>query len=180
MTALFLLKCLYLLIPGAAANLTPFLLRNSFKKLALPIDFGRKLRKRRIFGDNKTFRGLIFGVLASVLFTYLQFLLSAYPFFSGLGFFDYSDWLIAGFLMGVGVMVGDLAGSFLKRRFSIKPGSSFLLFDQLGAVVGFLIFILPVYVPSVSVVLTSMFLGFFLHILVNLAGYYLGLKKNKF
>jgi CDP-2,3-bis-(O-geranylgeranyl)-sn-glycerol synthase len=168
------------LIPGIAANLTPFLLRNSFKKLAIPIDFGRKLRKRRIFGNNKTVRGLIFGVLSAVLFTYVQFLLSSYSFFKSLGFFDYSNWLTVGLLIGFGVMTGDLAGSFIKRRFSIKPGSPFLIFDQLGTAIGFLIFILPVYVPPVSVVIASLIISFFLHILVNLAGYYLGLKKNKF
>lgn len=176
----FLLRCFYLVFPGAWANMAPVFVKNYFKKLAVPVDMGKKLGKKRIFGNSKTVRGVLFGVLFSVAVTYVQFVLYRFTFFRALSFFDYgSKWLYAGLLIGLGVMVGDLLNSFVKRRFGLKPGKPFIPFDQINGLVGALIFIIPVYVPSLQVVLVLFIMSFILHIAINLFGYVIGLKKTK-
>ena len=176
----YLLRCLYFMLPGIAANMAPVLVKDILKKWAVPIDFGKKIGKKRIFGNNKTIRGVIFAVLFSIAFAYLQFLLYRYTLFRALSFFDYSvKWLYAGLLMGFGVMFGDLVNSFIKRRIGLKPGKPFIPWDQINSVVGALIFILPVYVPSILTVITLVVMAFCLHIGFNLLGYFMNLKKTK-
>ncbi len=176
----FLLRCIYLTLPGIAANMAPVLVKNYFKWMAKPIDFGKSVRRHRIFGDNKTIRGGVFGILFSIAVTFAQFLLYDRIFLRALSFFDYgSDWLAAGFLIGLGVVVGDLVNSFIKRRVGLKPGKPFIPFDQLNSLVGALIFIMPIYVPSLEVIFTLLILAFILHIGINLLGYFIGLKKTK-
>ncbi|MBW2980339.1 CDP-archaeol synthase [Candidatus Woesearchaeota archaeon] len=176
----YLLKCLYFMLPGIAANTAPVLVKNIFKKLAVPVDFGKKLGKKRIFGGSKTIRGLIFALLFSLVIAYIQFVLYRYPVFRNLSFFDYNaKWFLAGLLIGLGAMAGDLTNSFAKRRLGIKPGKPFIPFDQINAVLGGLIFILPVFVPSILTVITLIVMSFCFHIGLNLLGYCLGLKKTK-
>ena len=176
----FMLRIFYLILPGACANMAPVLIKNHFKKWAVPIDMKKKIGKKRIFGNNKTVRGLIFGVLFSVVITFIQFVLYRFIPFRAISFFDYSStWLYAGLLMGFGVMIGDLVNSFAKRRLGLKPGKQFIPFDQINGLVGGLVFILPVYVPSLQVIITLFSMVFILHIAINLFGYAIGLKKNK-
>lgn len=176
----FLLRCLYLIPPGVAANMAPVLVKDIFRRLAIPVDFGKKIGKKRIFGDNKTIRGVIFGVIFSVVLAYLQFILYRYPVFRALSFFDYSaKWLYVGLLIGLGVMFGDLVNSFIKRRIGLKPGKPFIPFDQLNALLGGILFMLPVYVPPIGVIAALIVMTFCLHIGFNLLGYYIGLKKTK-
>lgn len=176
----YLLRCLYFMIPGIAANMAPVLVKDILKSLAVPVDMGKKIGKKRIFGDNKTIRGVIFGILFSLVFIYVQFLLYRYPSFRALSFFDYSaKWLPAGLLFGSGVMIGDLVNSFIKRMVGLRPGKSFIPFDQINAAIGGLIFISLIYLPPPLTFITIIILSFCLHITFNLLGFYLRLKKTK-
>ena len=176
----YLLMCFYFMIPGMAANMAPVLVKDILKSLAIPVDMGKKIGKKRIFGDNKTIRGVISGILFSLIFIYIQSLLYRYPAFNALSFFDYSSkWFPAGLLFGSGVMVGDLTNSFIKRRVGLRPGRSFIPFDQINAAIGGLIFISPIYLPHPLTFITVIILSFCLHIGFNLLGYYLRLKKTK-
>ena len=71
---LLLLSCFYLMLPAYFANMAPVIVKK-INFLGIPIDFNKKINDKPIFGKNKTFRGLIFGIIFAMIITYLQFLL---------------------------------------------------------------------------------------------------------
>lgn len=159
--------------------MAPVIVKNMFKKLAFPIDFNKKIKNEPIFGKNKTFRGLIFGVGFAIIIAYIQFLLFNNNIFSDFSIVDYSDWLLIGFLMGFGAIFGDLVESFVKRRLRLKPGMPFIPFDQLDFVVGALIFVYPVAGLSVEKMSIILFISFILHIIMNHIAYYTKIRKER-
>lgn len=174
----FLLKCLYLMLPAYFANMAPVMVKK-IGLFAYPIDFSVQLGKKPVLGKNKTFRGLFFGVIFAIIISYLQFLLYSVPFFRSVSFFDYQNWLLFGFLMGLGALTGDLVKSFFKRRLNIKPGARFVPFDQTDFVVGALLSITPVFNLTLMIFAVSLLLSFLLHIVVNHAAFYLGVRDEK-
>lgn len=83
-------------------------------RASLPVDFGLILAdKKRCFGDNKTWRGVLSSVIATALLAEL------------LGF-DY----VTGLQLSSLAMIGDLFSSFIKRRFGQPPGARALFLDQ--------------------------------------------------
>ncbi len=175
----FILQCFYFMLPAYFANMAPVMTKDSFNELKVPIDLNTKLDKHTLFGKNKTFRGLIFGVLFGIIITFIQYLLYDIEFFRLLSFIDYSGWIILGFLFGLGAILGDLIESFFKRRLNIKPGKPFIPFDQLDFVVGALIFIYPVYHIGPDKILVILVISFILHILVNHTAFYLKIRKER-
>jgi CDP-2,3-bis-(O-geranylgeranyl)-sn-glycerol synthase len=159
--------------------MAPIIVKKIFKSLAVPIDFNKKINNKPIFGKNKTFRGLIFGIIFAIIFTYFQFILYSNNILVGLVIIDYSNWLLIGFLMGFGAIFGDLAESFVKRRLNYEPGKSVVPFDQLDFVVGALIFIYPLAVLSSSKIIIILIISFILHIVINHAAFYLGMRGEK-
>jgi CDP-2,3-bis-(O-geranylgeranyl)-sn-glycerol synthase len=110
--------------------------------LATPLDFGKYWDGKRIFGDGKTWRGLITGTIAGTIIGFLQynyrgvatgFLMGAFN-FSGLVLFEMTVELA--FLMSVGALFGDAFASLIKRRMSIKRGTLVPIMDQLDFLVG--------------------------------------------
>jgi CDP-2,3-bis-(O-geranylgeranyl)-sn-glycerol synthase len=167
------------MLPAYFANMAPVLIKGSFKELKIPIDFNTKIDNNTIFGRHKTFRGLIFGILFAIIITFIQYLLYHLDFFKLISFIDYSNWLLIGFLFGAGAIFGDLIESFFKRRLNIKPGKSFIPWDQLDFAIGSLIFIYPFYKLSFSKIITILILSFVLHIVVNHIAYYLKIRNEK-
>ncbi len=177
----FILSCLYFMVPAYFANMAPVFARGSFKELKVPLDLNTRLNKHRIFGKNKTFRGLFFGIILGVITAFGQYLLYNFDFFRLISLIDYSNWLLIGFLFGSGAIFGDLVKSFFKRRFDIKPGKPFIPWDQLDFVIGSLVFIYPVsrlWLPF-DKILAILILSFVLHIIVNHVAYYLKIRKEK-
>jgi len=131
---------------------------------------------RRILGDHKTVSGFVKGPLyigiplSSALFLLFFILwpviqqipiegasLGVYNLYSELFYYQY--YFVGGsFPMGIviillrivfcsyGAALGDLAGSFLKRRVNIKSGEPFWIIDQLDFAVGALIF---AFIPAI-------------------------------
>ena len=60
------------MVPGALANMAPVLVKDFAKSLAVPVDFGKKVSGKRIFGNNKTNRGVIAGILFSLVIVSAQ------------------------------------------------------------------------------------------------------------
>ena len=174
---IIILKLIYLLIPAAFANMTPPMIRPFLSRLALsPVDGGLTFRGKAIFGSHKTWGGSLFGILAGILAAYLQHLLD--PSFGILALVDYSQWSMIGFLMGVGAIVGDLVKSFFKRQLNFKPGQLWIPFDEIDFVLGALLFLSPIYFPgwiNATIILLISFIG---HILINLLGFYLKIRKR--
>lgn len=175
---IFLLKCFYLMLPAYFANMAPVIAKK-IDIFAYPIDFNRQISKKPILGKNKTFRGLIFGVVFAIIIAYLQFLLFKTEFFKNLSFFDYQNWLLFGFLFGFGALIGDLIKSFFKRRLGIAPGKRFIPFDQTDFVVGALISIMPIFDLTLKTFFVSLVLSFVLHIIVNHIAFYLKIRNEK-
>lgn len=112
MTLEFLSLLLLIIIANGAPILIRWLFNDSFN---LAIDLNHKLPdKNRIFGDSKTWRGLIAALLATTIAAWLL----GYP-------------AQTGSLIALYAMLGDLSSSFLKRRLSMPPSSMALFLDQI-------------------------------------------------
>lgn len=179
-------KVLWLAVPVMlAAGIHVVVIRldwpRQFKK---PIDFGLTLRGRRLFGDNKTWRGALVMVTVSSVGMVLQQLVQVRT----LELFDYGGvnaWL-CGAALGVGFVLAELPNSFLKRQFDVPPGHQatgrtywlFTTLDQVDSVVGCLVALAFVWLPSWQVILATLVLCSFVHIAFNLVFVALGLKRR--
>lgn len=175
----FVLKCFYFMFPAYFANMAPVIVKSRFKFLAIPIDMGKQIRGKSLLGKNKTFRGLIFGVVFSIIVAFFQFLLYRLDFFKTLSFLDYSNWFILGFLFGFGALFGDLVESFFKRRLGVGSGKRFFPWDQLDFVIGALFFISFVFSITWSMFLIILLISVLGHISVNHVAYYLKIRDGK-
>jgi len=175
---IFALKCFYLMLPAYFANMAPVIVKK-IDFLAFPVDFNKTLSNKPVLGKNKTFRGIVFGILFAIVIAYAQFLFYDLDFFRNLSFIDYRQWFLLGFLMGFGALAGDLAKSFFKRRLNINPGQRFVPFDQTDFVLGALVFAMPVIDLTAGILVVSLLLSFVLHIAVNHISFYLKVRNEK-
>ncbi len=107
--------------------------------LAQPIDRGRMLRGRPLFGANKTWRGPVaVGLGAAAVLGLQSSLLHALPGVRAIELFDYGsvNGGLLGFAMGTVAMLTELPNSLLKRRIGVGPGQAACGFA--GAVLWFL------------------------------------------
>ncbi|HEX5216395.1 MAG TPA: CDP-archaeol synthase [Vicinamibacterales bacterium] len=91
---------------------------------AAPIDGKRRLRGRRLFGDNKTWRGVV--VMAPATGAAFALGAAAIPggaAAAGLWPLTPAQYGALGAWAGLGFMAGELPNSFLKRQLDIAPGS---------------------------------------------------------
>jgi len=168
-------RLLYFMLPAYVANMAPVLGRWFLKSLAVPIDGGRSWDGRRLLGDHKTWRGLLFGVVGGIGTAFLQSRWTP----EGLAIIDYAQWLPLGFLLGFGALFGDALKSFVKRRMDIDPGERWIPFDQLDFVVGSLAFTSVVYFPGWIGCIIIAVVTFVLSIVVNEAAYRLGIRGSR-
>jgi CDP-2,3-bis-(O-geranylgeranyl)-sn-glycerol synthase len=145
-----------------------------------PIDRGRNFTDgRRIFGDGKTYRGLVLGILAGIAAGFVQIRL--YDMYGPWGLPEHT-WLSVT-LLATGALLGDLCKSFFKRRFGKDRGAKWPIADQYDLVAGALVLTLIVY-PSwiisnitLPVFIVILVLTPVLHRTVNIIGYYLRVKE---
>ncbi|OHD11688.1 MAG: hypothetical protein A2086_11885 [Spirochaetes bacterium GWD1_27_9] len=176
---IFIGKSIYTTIPAIGANVAPILMKK-INFLNYPMDFNKTFRGQPILGDHKTFRGLFFGVVYSMVFISIQYFvykktnlqLTVYD-------FDKVNFLFLGFLMGFGVIFGDAVKSFFKRRVNIKPGSSFMPWDQLDCVLGGLLLGRIAWDYPIAYAITTIATTFILHIIIRHIAYYLGLCESR-
>ncbi len=155
----FAYPLLYIL-PAYIANGAPVIFKG--KK---PLDMGKKIGKRRIFGDNKTVRGTLFMMIGALVVGMLE-----YPIFGYM--------LEVAVLMGAGTIIGDLLGSFIKRRMNFKPGRSFPIMDQYGFFLFAMLFAYPLgHLPDIYGLLFIVALTGAMHLLTNIGAYLLKLKN---
>lgn len=146
---------LYFFIPAYIANTLPGIFGGG-----PPLDGGRQFSDRkRLLGDGVTVRGFIVGVAGGTAVGALM----GRP--------------IEGFLLSLGALLGDSAGSFLKRRLGIKRGAPAPVLDQLNFVAGALILISFVASVSLDYIIILLVITPFGHLAVNMIGYSLKLKK---
>lgn len=93
------------------------------RAFAIPIDGGRTIGGRRVFGDNKTWRGFVVMVpAAACAFWVLSLVTGAARGGTGLWPLTAVQYALLGAWAGAGFMAGELPNSFLKRRLGIAPG----------------------------------------------------------
>ncbi len=179
----FIISCLYFFLPAYFTNMTPPILakKNLFNFLAIRVDFGKKFLGNDIFGSHKTWRGVIFGLLVGILFSFFQKFLYQFSFFQKISLIDYSkiNILLFGFLISGGALFGDLLFAFIKRRLKLQPGAIFFPFDQINYIIGASIFLTPIFKIKIEVWFLLLILTPILHILTTHIGFYLNLTKSK-
>ncbi len=184
-----ILSCLYFFLPALISNMMASLTRRipflSF--LNIPVDFGKKIKGKAIFGQSKTWRGLICGPLFGFFMVFLQWFLYKYKFFQKISLINYRqvNLFLFAFLMCFGALIGDLIFSFFKRRKDIPPGSPWIPFDQLDFVIGSFLFLTPYLNFKLHLNITVLhwililIISFLLHVTANNIGYCLGIQKNR-
>jgi hypothetical protein len=157
--------------------------------LCRPIDRGRKFQGKRIFGDNKTYRGVVVVSLGTAIGFALQSLLfHRIASVSSVELFEYSFFksVALGLAVGVAAMLSELPNSFIKRRFEIAPGTAakgwkaliFYVYDQIDFLLGAWL-VLAVVVPvTIGRVLLSSGLLLVAHQLMSSVGYALGMRRT--
>jgi CDP-2,3-bis-(O-geranylgeranyl)-sn-glycerol synthase len=177
-----ILTTLFLFFPAYLGNSLPLLL-SKVQKLAflkVPLDGRKMLGGNPIFGDHKTWLGVVAGCIGGMLAVVVEIgLLFSFPSLKAYFLFEYHFPLILvfGLLMGLGAIVGDAVKSFFKRRLSIKSGGVFFPFDQIDFVIGAYIFgllfwPLPWLYLGIALLITPL-----LHFISNVAAYKMKLKE---
>lgn len=147
-------------LPAMAANMAPvFAARfNWLPQLVVPINL-------QLLGSNKTWRGLLVGILFGSIVGYIQY-----------GFTEYG--LMAGGLLGFGALLGDAVKSFVKRQLNIWPGASWPVGDQIDFVLGATLvswWLVPMTVAHVLIAVIVLGFGSYL---TSLIGMRLGIKQS--
>lgn len=170
-----------------ASTLSAVVLRfDLWRPLRRPIDGGRTWRGRRVFGDNKTWRGVVVAVVGCIAAIAVQAVVGERV--GRLALVDYRaipsiPFAIA---MGLGAMLGELPNSFTKRQLAIAPGKTtsgplaivFYVWDQVDLLFGAWPLI-AIWVPlELDVIAASFVLALVLHPTVSLLGYLLGARTS--
>jgi CDP-2,3-bis-(O-geranylgeranyl)-sn-glycerol synthase len=177
-TVFNLVEAVWLIIPAFAANgLAPLVgLRGGLH----PIDCGRKLGGRRILGDGKSWEGLLFGTFVGAVIATIEMV--AYPYLPwGLSEVPLTIVVMSpllGLALGLGAMLGDVAGSFIKRRFNRDRGSPVPLLDQLDFLAGALLLAALAITIKLEWILILAVLTPIVHLVSNVIGFRLGVKKT--
>ena len=158
---LLIVEAMIFIFPAYCANATPVLAGGGLK-----MDFERNfLDGKRIFGNNKTFRGFFFGLGVGITVGLVEWILLDYP-------------LLFSFLTPLGALLGDLAAAFLKRRLGIAPGDLFPIVDQIDFVVGAIVLVLPLNIIYWELIVAAVIITPPIHLITNFGAYKLKLKKN--
>jgi hypothetical protein len=165
---------------GAPVLHAPVLARDLLRPLKRPLDGGRGW-----FGDNKTWRGALCmtgGVLAAAVALRL-----AWP-----GWWDRlpggirdAGPVVYGLLLGLGIVVGELPNSFVKRRLGIAPGTqrggsagaALMTLDQGDLVLGAWVLLLPIWAMAAWQAVVAFAVVSALHLVVNVIGFAIGARS---
>jgi len=154
-----------------------------------PVDGGAEFRGKRVFGANKTWRGIAAMTLGTALGSAIQAgWLHNYESVRALELFEYSlpKALTVGLLMGLACGLSELPNSFIKRQLDIAPGETasgwinalFYILDQVDFLVGiWIVLAFVIEISLIRVVYSFVFL-FVTHQVISFLGYLLGMRKT--
>jgi len=172
-------------VVGGACQ-SAFLAHPTSKRFSRPLDFGRTFRGRRIFGDNKTTRGLM-AIIPSTALAMLAFGTLSQRLGLAVWPLDPDQLLLLGASSAFGFMLGELPNSFVKRQLDIEPGASpahrmgkiaSAVVDRLDSLVGALLGASLVAPVSLEMALYCLLLGPPIHAAFSALLYVLGVKKR--
>jgi hypothetical protein len=185
------LRTAYLFLPlmGGALLVGLCTRFNWMPGLAWPVDRGRTVRGHRVFGDNKTFRGVLAGTLGTAVAIELQGkVLHLFGPARALEYVDYSRLPLArlGLLLGLTRMLSELPNSYAKRQLDIPPGhlahghcaAVFYVLDHLDYLPGGWMVLARFVRVTLSRVLVSTLVVFAAHHLASALGYWLGMRRS--
>ncbi len=167
-----LFEIILFIFPAYVANSAPVLLSGWG-----PLDANLKfLDGKRLFGDSKTIRGTFGGIAAGMIVGAL-FAYFVPSYLVNVELLETKLMITA--LMVVGALIGDLLGSFFKRRLDIQPGEPLFVTDQLLFIIMAIAlstipqgFFLTIYDLGVILIITLV-----VHIVANRIAHALNLKK---
>ncbi len=168
---------LWLMLPAYVTNASA-----AFFGGKTPIDRGIYWGTHRLLGDGKTYEGLITGSACGFLIGLLQQLLQGRAQLQLPDFGSFPLFLVTLGCLCLGAMLGDLLGSFVKRRAGVERGAPFPLLDQLDFVAGawllLLLFAREWFIAAFTweVILAVIILTPLLHRATNYAGFKMGKK----
>jgi CDP-2,3-bis-(O-geranylgeranyl)-sn-glycerol synthase len=169
-------KALWILIPAYAANGFP-----PFAQGRHAMDFGKKFFDgKRVFGEGKTWEGFFLGLIAGIFYGLLETWLApnfnAYANLFGVKLPTMN--LLVAFMLSLGALIGDLVGSFMKRRLSMPRGYPCPILDQLDFVVGATFF--AYWFTEITPIMFLFMLAItpIIHRVTNIVGYMLKIKKE--
>ncbi len=164
--------------------------------LKIPIDGGIYIwDKKRLFGDNKTWKGFLGMMLGGTVFTILWGLIcNANPFLNAHNYIYrirentvfYNA--VIGVILGFAYALFELPNSFIKRRMDIEPGKTtegfkkllFIFMDQADSIFGCVLVVCMVYPMSIQFYFAYVLVGALTHIIINMLLYFVKLRKNMF
>ncbi len=119
-----MLQAFWFFLPAYVANPTAVLFGGG-----RPMDFGKVLKDgKRLFGDGKTWRGFGGGISSGIVLGFLLWGIGALA-YAPLSYGPFPDGLLPIVLLPVGALLGDLVGSFIKRRMGKAKGAPVLGLD---------------------------------------------------
>lgn len=159
-------------LPAGLSNMAPVLANKipGLNRWKTPLDFGREYRGKRIFGQNKTWRGLLSGTLlggiaGTLIYSQLD-LATTVPAF------------VIGAALGAGALLGDSIESFFKRQANVASGDSWFPWDQSDYIIGGLLFSALFIRLELKEYAIIFVIYFGLHLVVSYLGYLLKLKDK--
>lgn len=168
---------------------------NVFKFLKKPIDNNIKLKDgKRLFGDNKTWKGFIGYIVFNIIFAVLFGLIWKVTKLEHLNYFyiNHNNTILynilVGALLGLFYALFELPNSFLKRRLGIEEGKTtngllkvfFIFLDQADSIFGMALVVWTFYPIGVWIYLLFILVGAITHIVLNMLLYFLHVRKNMF
>ena len=148
--------------PAYFANAAPLVLGGGAS-----LDGGRSLADGRpIFGPHKTVRGVIAGIVVGTLIGLAESVVD-------------SRLAIAGFMIALGAVLGDLLGAFVKRRLNVEPGKAFPILDQLDFILGSVVLGYAFFQVGLISILLVVVVTPPIHLATNYGAYRLGIKKTR-
>ena len=167
----------WFIIPAYAANGIP-----PFARGKRPLDFGKSWKGKRIFGEGKTIEGTIAGFFGGLVWGYILMLFQSYVQINqgvsinqDIGLVVMNWPLIV--LITIGALLGDIIGSFAKRRLDLSRGAQFPFVDQLGFAVVAIIIASPIYVVQIGSIVFIIVSTAFVHMFGNYIAFKTKLKN---
>lgn len=161
----FFYSSFLILLTPMIANMTPTLIKIKYWNTAI---------NEKLFGKNKTWRGFLGAIIVGTL-SFLALvksgMIASIP--------DSASVFLVGFLFSFGAILGDLVKSLFKRKMGIRPGGSWLPFDQIDYVLGMIILTYPLYRYTLSQMVLFLVIGGALSAIAHRLGYLIKINSAK-
>lgn len=183
-------QVMYLFVPLlSTAALSGLVLHYDLSpSLKRPIDGGVVFRGRRLFGDNKTWRSIVWAILGCTITVAAQkYLVGDRAAAIAVIPYEQTNVFVLGMALGLGAVLGELPNSFIKRQLDIAPGHrpcgarGFLFFtlDQVDLLLATWPILLFWVRPDWPLVVMSFVVVLAVHPVISSIGYLIGARQTR-